>query len=116
MELDYSKVIMVGLGWATRNEDGSLKLFNTAKEAAGGESAVSDDADSDPDPDPNEPVEIDQAAIVAAIAAIGSHDKKPNVKDVEQELKKTFGEDADITADERDEAYDAYLETLGGNS
>jgi len=35
-KLDYSKVIVVGTKYATRNKDGSFKLFNTALEAAGG--------------------------------------------------------------------------------
>lgn len=43
MSLDYSKVIMVGTGWATRNPDGSFNRFATALEAAGGEPAVSED-------------------------------------------------------------------------
>lgn len=35
-DLDYSKVIMVGNGWATREKGGKLKMFPTAFQAAGG--------------------------------------------------------------------------------
>lgn len=36
MSLDYSKVIMVGTGWAVRGESGELIRYATAYEAAGG--------------------------------------------------------------------------------
>lgn len=47
MSVDYSKVIMVGNGWATRNGDGSLNHFDTALEAAGGGSEAEEVAELD---------------------------------------------------------------------
>ena len=48
MALDYSKVIMVGRGWATRDKSGKFTMFATAFEAAGGKVDDADDAEPDP--------------------------------------------------------------------